>query len=478
MKDTRNARHRWAPGVLRELGIHGMDLIEDGYLGGLALREPILLVGGIGRAKTLLVERTARALRLRFCAYSAEKALFEDLLGPFDPRELMQGRVGYLQTEITIWDKQVVLVDELSRANQPMQNKWLEVIRSRRVMGKELSELRYILGAMNPPGLLGTYPLDEALAGRFTFLLEVPDVLEMPEEDRRHVVEARSSCDAMGLGPAEEHALLDLEDLLHAVRAEFGTVEAALGDSTTTYVLKVAEYLASKEVPLDGRRLSMMRRGLLALVAVARVLGTQPRAQPTIPLDLYRHGLDMTMPSCAVGKPVEPSRLDGAHEHAAAALRGERRPLLPMSDLAAAARRLARTDEFSADADAVSLLITRICAAVERPRRLETAAQAAAAMLVIATRPEVLARVRPEARHRLLACWREACSLPPAAQAEFADQASSLDVETSLDEATLSVALRCAFTLSRRLDDLPGVYDAFEKMTPMLLKTLENGGVA
>jgi MoxR-like ATPase len=477
MKDSRKTRRRWKPGVLRELGVYGLDRIEDSYLAGLALRDPTLLVGGVGQAKTLLVERTAQALRLRFCVYPAEKAMFEDILGPFDPRALLEGRVGYLRTDVTIWDKEIVLVDELSRANPAMQNKWLEVIRSRRVMGKELVDLRYVLAAMNPPGLLGSHPLDEALAGRFTFLLPFPEVLSMDEADQRRVVESRSSADAAGLGPVEQAPLPDLEALLEAVRREFGAVERELGTATTTYVLKVAEYLASKEIQLDGRRLGMMRRGLLGLVAVGRVLGTLPTASQ-VPLDLYRKGLDMTMPFPALGKPLPAIRADGAHGHAAAALDGKTRRLLPLSDLLAAARAMVGGGEAWADVDTTSLLVTRICTAVERPMRMEAAAQAGAALLVVATRHDALARVRGEARHRLLACWREVCSVAPGWQTDFADQASSMDLDTTLDETTLAAALRCAFTLARRVDRLPTVSGDFEKLAPMMLKALENGGGA
>jgi len=478
MKDAGKVRRKWKPGVLQELGVYGMDPIENGYLGGLALGDPILLVGGVGQAKTLLVERTARALGLRFWAYSAEKALFEDILGPFDPRSLMNGKIGYLETEVTIWDKQIILVDELSRANPAMQNKWLEVIRSRRVMGRSLEHLRHVLAAMNPVGLVGTHALDEALAGRFTFVLTTPDVLSMDEADRRRVVEERSSADAVGLGPVEERPLPDLEGLLQAVREAYPKVERDLGERTTTYVVRVAEFLASKEIPLDGRRLAMMRRGLLALVAVGRVQGTLGPDDASVPLEVYRHGLDMTMPFPALGRPMPSLRLDGAHEYAAASLSGVRRRLLPLSDLLAAAGRMVRGDDTWTDADAMSLLVTRICAGVERPTKVDAAVQAGAALILVATRPEALGRVRPEARHRLLACWREVCSVSPEWQANFADEASSLDLETTLDERTLSAALRCAFTLSRRLNHLPNVTGDFEKMATTLVNALENGGDA
>lgn len=465
-------------GVLRKLGIYGMDPIEDGFIAGLAIGDPVLLVGGVGQAKTLLVEETARALNMKFCAYSAEKALFEDILGPFDPRALMDGRVGYLDTEVTIWDKEIVLIDELSRANPAMQNKWLEVIRSRRVMGKGLSRLRYVLAAMNPPGLLGTNPLDEALAGRFTFVLSVPDVADMSEADRIAVVETVSAVDAPELHTEKARALPDLKGLLRAVVREYRAVERMLGPKTTAYVLNVADYLAAKDVRLDGRRLAMMRRGLLGLTAVGRIMGRLPSDGGLLPLDLFRRGLDMTLPFIAMGRALPAARIDGAHKHAASALAGRRRRLMTVTNLFEAARRLIKGNGPWDDSDAASLLVSRICAAVERPKKSEVSVQAGAALMTLAARPEALSRLRPEARHRILVCWRGLCSIPPGSQGDFMDRVNSLDLDTVLNDTAFTTALRCAFTISQRIEQAVSVTGDFDRLASKLVKTLEQGGVS
>lgn len=477
MRSIRRQNHHWRPGVLRRLGVYGLDQLEAAYLAGLAIAEPILLVGGVGQAKTMLVEQTARALRLRFCAYSAEKAMFEDILGPFDPRAMYEGRVDYLRTEITIWDKEMILIDELSRANPAMQNKWLEVIRSRRVMGKSLENLRYVIAAMNPPGLLGTLPLDEALAGRFTFILPFPDIFSMNEADQRRVVESRSKVDGIGLGEDVQEELFDLERLLDAIRDEYRAINKDLLYATTTYVLKVAEYLASKDIKLDGRRLGMMERGLIAIVAAEHVL-KNIRVSPRLPSDLYRKGLEMTLPFLALGKQITQSRLDRAHEHATAALEGKAKRILPLSDLLCATRMLISQSEAWKDSDLTSMLISRIGTTLEHPTRTETAVHACAAMMVLATRPEMLAKFRPEARHRLLACWREVCSIAPAHQTEFMDQLFSINLDTNLEERALIAALRCAFTLSKRLNRASLATTDFEQVVTMLVRALENGGAA
>lgn len=472
---------QWAPGVLRQLGVHGLDDLEDGYLAGLALGDPVLLLGGIGQAKTLLAERTALAMRLRFIAYSAEKALFEDILGPFDPRALMNGQVDYLQTEVTIWDKEFVLIDELSRANPSMQNKWLEVIRSRRVMGKHLSSLRYVLAAMNPPGLLGTHPLDEALAGRFQFLLTFPEVLSMSPSDQRRVVETRSESDAPGLGGAANRPLLDLEGLLKAIRDHFPAVQDNLGEMTSAYVLKVAEYLKTRDHLLDGRRLAMMRRGLLGLVAAHQVQEPDGTWAPESArftervLDLYRHGLDMLLPGEAIGKIVPVSVRNGAHDHAVLAIQGRPRQVISFRNLVQATRQI--LDGPTLDPELGAMLVSRITQVVERPTREDLAIQAGAAMILLVLKPEALKRFPVESRHRLLTCWRDACSVPVDRQQNFLDESRNVLPETTLPPEVIPSLLRCAYVLSSRVDQMPAVSSDFERVVLGLIRTLEEGGV-
>ena len=62
--------------------------------------------------------------------------------------------------------------------------------------------------------------------------------------------------------------------------------------------------------------------------------------------------------------------------------------------------------------------------------------------------------LRPEARRLLMAAW------------------------LALKGPRRVAERKSAFTLARRLDRLPTVSGDFEKLAPLLLKTLENGGAA
>ncbi|MBM4396839.1 MAG: MoxR family ATPase [Deltaproteobacteria bacterium] len=470
-------------GLLGRLGVFGHDAIEDAVLAALALGDPLLLIGAQGSAKTWLAQQLAAAMGMRFWAYDASKAMFEDVIGFPDPRTLQDGRVEYLATPLTLWGKQFVLVDELSRATAGMQNKWLEVIRSRRVMGMPLPDLKIVIAAMNPPGMVGTSALDEALAGRFTFVLDVPELRQMSPEDRVAVIENRTADDAVALAPAPstgaagEGGPSGLADAVRRTRAGMPAAEKAVGAAATTYADRVASYLESREVFLDGRRAGMIRRAVVALVAANRALGRLPRRATArgVPLDLLRHALDVTLPFRAVGRPVSRMTVDGAHAHAAAAIEGRDRRPLPFVNLLSAVRAFLAEPAGDADPDAASLLVTRVAAAVEHPTRVEATVQAAAALAVLACRPDVLARVRPEARHRILSCWREMTSVAPERASEFAGHATAPEVDSRLPPPVLAGLLRIAFRLAGRLDRLPAVNCSFEEFAPKLVALVEGG---
>ena len=118
-----------------KIGIYGMQKIEKAVLAGLITGDPVLFIGSHGTAKTTLCRRLAEALGLKFFAYDASKALFEDMIGFPNPDSISRGEIEYVPTKLSIWDKEFILIDEISRARAEMQNKWLEIVRGRQVMG-------------------------------------------------------------------------------------------------------------------------------------------------------------------------------------------------------------------------------------------------------------------------------------------------------------------------------------------------------
>lgn len=258
--------------ILERLGVYGMNEIEPLLLAGLVTGDPVLLVGPHGSAKTLLCSELAKAMNLKFWAYDASKALFEDIIGFPNPYDLKKGRIGYVSTPLSIWDKEFVLIDEISRANYQTQGKWLELIRSRTIMGQRANSLKYIFAAMNPPYYPGARPLDPALAGRFAFIIHVSDFSNMDLESQMMILKRLSEEDAILISRDNHRDIPVLSDIIEASRKEFCRVEKEYGDKIDRFILRLKDELVNEELYLDGRRASMLRRSIIALIAVEKVV--------------------------------------------------------------------------------------------------------------------------------------------------------------------------------------------------------------
>lgn len=281
--------------ILRELGIYGWsESSENLILASILTGDPLLLIGSHGTAKTHLARVMAEALGKRSISYDASKALFEDVLGYPDIEKLKKGVVSYLPSKVTIWDKEFILIDELNRALSEMQSKWLEVIRSRKIMGFK-TNVKWVWAAMNPVSYSATQVLDEALVGRFALFIYPPEALEMEEEDRVKVAKLISEDDAPALGEWQGEKDKGISN--NDVKGTGEKIRRILEAGATYFerlkkeMKTLAEFLAkfsdllSKEtkgkIRLDGRRLGFIYRNLLAIrgveLAKAEVLAVRIR---------------------------------------------------------------------------------------------------------------------------------------------------------------------------------------------------------
>ena len=185
--------------ILQQLGIYGWkEADENLVLASLLTGDPLLLIGNHGCAKTHIANKVAQALGRSFLVYDASKCMFEDVLGYPNVEKLKHGIVEYVPSPVTIWDKELVLIDELNRAVPELQSKWLEIIRSRKIMGFP-TQVKWVWSAMNPLSYSATQALDDALIGRFAYFLYPPDVLQMDEADRIRVATHINGDDAPSL---------------------------------------------------------------------------------------------------------------------------------------------------------------------------------------------------------------------------------------------------------------------------------------
>jgi len=316
------------PGFLAPLGIYGFSALEDPLLAGLVTGDPVLLVGSHGSAKTLLAQRVAEALGLRFWAYDASKALFEELIGFPNPASIMSGEVDYARTPLSIQDKEFVLVDEISRASPSMQNKWLEIVRSRRVMGLSLPRLRHVFAAMNPPASYpGAIPLDPALAGRFAWILPVPELKHLGARDFSRVATHIGPDDAPLLPDRptpvpEPDPGPDLRAFLAAARSRFPAAENAVGALVERWLAHLHAAFLAARIALDGRRAGMIYRNVLAFFAVRAAKGDAFPSDPAalaLPLGLV---LRASLPFAVIDEEVAEGAVTAAHGAAMKALTG------------------------------------------------------------------------------------------------------------------------------------------------------------
>jgi AAA domain (dynein-related subfamily) len=95
--------------LTRPLGLLGWEKLEPVLLAALTTREPLLLIGRHGTAKSFLLERLAQALGLVYRFYNASLINYDDLVGIPLPDET-QTSLRYITTPTAIWDAEVVFV--------------------------------------------------------------------------------------------------------------------------------------------------------------------------------------------------------------------------------------------------------------------------------------------------------------------------------------------------------------------------------
>jgi MoxR-like ATPase len=290
-------------GWLRALGVYGYDAVEDVILASLVTGDPLLLIGKAGTGKTFLLNSLSEALGIEHRHYNASLIAFDDLVGfPYPTKD---GKaIRYIETPATIWQAESVLIDELSRCKPEHQNRLFSLVHERRIQGLDLPRLRYRWAAMNPceaensdDFYEGSVALDQALADRFAFVIEVPDWDGLEETDRLLIADARGvnvpSIDQMGLARAVEEG-----------RSRFANASDDLHETALAYTTVVANQLLLPAVRLSPRRVRMLSRNLVALTLVS---GGQPER------DVFRNGLSSSLPQLAWGVRVADPVIRGAH---------------------------------------------------------------------------------------------------------------------------------------------------------------------
>lgn len=311
---TKNKR---TPVKLEGAGIFGYEAIESVILASLVTADPLLLIGSCGTGKTFLLNSLSAALGLEHRHYNASLISFDDLVGfPFPAAE--GSRIEYLQTPATVWGAESVLIDEISRCKPEHQNRLFSLVQERRVQGIKLDKLIYRWAAMNPCGLNqvgdlydGSEPLDQALADRFAFIVEVPDWDTMSDNTHRAIASADDSTKRPKFSAA-------LRSELESWRAAHQSLIAHPDERTVEYCRIAANELGKAGIRISPRRVRQLVKNISALLAVRRTRGEEKT---------FEVALTWSVPQRAWGVEVSEHVIRSAHRTAwdAASLCGKQK---------------------------------------------------------------------------------------------------------------------------------------------------------
>jgi MoxR-like ATPase len=347
-------------GLLSGLGLVGLRELEAPFLGSLISEDPLLLIGPHGTGKSYLLERIATAMGLEWRHYNASLLNFDDLVGYPLPDE--KGGLQFVQTPASIWNAEAVFLDEISRCRPDMQNKLFPIIHERRVQGLPLQRLRYRWSAMNPPpteepgevGYLGSEPLDQALADRFAFVLQMPAWRDLDKNAQEQLL----STSGAALRP---EAVARLHQAVAEGQRLYKALQEELRPQLAGYVRMLLGLLDQAGTHLSARRGVLILRNIVAVHAATIALGDDADLGGSA----YR-ALTNSLPHAATGEAVKAGLLLTAHREAWAAAALDpldpRRLLLAEPDplrralLATRLHSLAREDFSAIVADGLSSL--------------------------------------------------------------------------------------------------------------------------
>ena len=272
--------------ITEPLGLYGWKREEPVLLAALLSEEPLLLVGAHGCAKSFVLERLAEALGMKFRSYNASLINYDDLVGVPLP-DASRTKLEYLSSPESIWNAEVVFIDEISRTRPELQNKLFPIVYERRVQGRPLTKLVYRWAAMNPPPTdeemddgdalyLGSEPLDAALADRFPFILSVPDWDDLSSADQKRVLADQF---------AGRHEFpVAIRELVAEAKGRYAALVPELTPRLTPYIVTLVSKLHAAKYDVSTRRATMLLRCLIAVHAARDVLALRTNGEAP---DLY-----------------------------------------------------------------------------------------------------------------------------------------------------------------------------------------------
>lgn len=233
--------------LFNHFGIIGWDEIEPVILSAIQADLPLLFIGDHGSCKTegaRLISKALLKANSAFHSYEVPTLNFDDLVGFLNPRDLGKGTLEFIATPLSIWQAEAILLDEIARANPFIQNKLMELIRTRKCMGLP-TKLKLVFSATNPPQKYQSSYMDLALASRFV-CVQVPSLNAMGEQEIQGILSADPKA-------GRNYGLKAI--LRKAKQYQLRPEDLAMAQQMCR---KIVSELADREIVFNARQLKMM----------------------------------------------------------------------------------------------------------------------------------------------------------------------------------------------------------------------------
>jgi MoxR-like ATPase len=138
-----------------------------------------MFLGRHGAAKSSCARFISDALskngKLKLIRYACDKENMISMVGIPSPQALAEGKLEYVAHERSVFNADIVMLDEITRAQRDTQNMLLEILQEKTVFGKPL-KYEFVIATANNETYQAAYKLDEALFDRFWIICPVPDL--------------------------------------------------------------------------------------------------------------------------------------------------------------------------------------------------------------------------------------------------------------------------------------------------------------
>jgi len=144
--------------------------------------ENLILFWETWANKTWFVESFSKVMDIAYRIYTVPTIELEEIT-PFKKKE--DGIIEPINTLTSIWDSELVFLDELNRIWPEKQWLFFEILRGKSIKGIPLKKLKWVMSAvnLNLNEYKGTYVFDPATADRFAFVVAIPSFHTFNEEE-------------------------------------------------------------------------------------------------------------------------------------------------------------------------------------------------------------------------------------------------------------------------------------------------------